>query len=60
MPTEKTALEPEDFPLRVEKNKIQTGDGKTIAETSSEEVAAEIARRLNRDEEKKEEDRWSA
>lgn len=53
-------LEPEDVPLKVEKDKIKTTDGKTIAETNSEEVAAEIAERLNQDEEKKEEDRWSA
>ena len=60
MPNKKPPLEPEDFPLKVEKDKIKTTDGKTIAETSSEEVAVEIARRLNQDEEKKQEDRWSA
>lgn len=60
MPDEKPSLEPEDFPLKVEKEKIKTNNGKTIAETNSEKVAVEIAERLNQDEEKKEEDRWSA
>jgi len=60
VPDKKPPLEPEDFPLKVDKDKIKTTDGKTIAEAPSEEVAAEIAERLNEDAEKKEEDRWSA
>lgn len=61
MPDEKKPpLEPQDFPLEVDQDKIKTSDGKTIAQTDSEATAVEIAERLNEDEEKKEEDRWSA
>jgi hypothetical protein len=60
MPNKKKPLKPDDFPLEVDQEKIKTSDGKTIAKTDSEATAQEIAERLNEDEEKKEEDRWSA
>ena len=56
----KSPLKPEDFPLRVEGRKIKGKRGKTIAVTDSAAAAADIAGRLNEDEDRKDEDRWSA
>jgi hypothetical protein len=56
----KRSLYPENFPLMVEGKKILTSDGQTIATAESEADALEIARRLNENEDRKEEGRWSA
>ena len=53
-------LEPEDFPLRVENKKIVKNDGETVAEARNEKTADEVAERLNCEEQRREEDRWSA
>lgn len=53
-------LEPEDFPLRVEDNKIVKNDGGPIAEAQNEKIADEVAERLNAEEAIRDQDRWSA
>ncbi|WOH47020.1 hypothetical protein [Bradyrhizobium sp. sBnM-33] len=56
----KNPLRPEDFPLDVEGQKIKTQDGTPIADAESPAVAVEIADRINEDEARREEDKWSA
>jgi len=53
-------LKSDDFPLHAEQDKIKRQDGKLVAKTASDEMAKEIAERLNCDEHRREEDRWSA
>jgi hypothetical protein len=53
-------LKPADFPLRVEKENIVTGDGQPIAEVCDKKTAEDLAERLNQNENQREEDRWSA
>jgi hypothetical protein len=53
-------LRPEDFPADSEDQKIKKQDGTPIADAESPGVAAEIAERLNEDEARREEDKWSA
>ena len=56
-PNSKTPLRPEDFPVDVEGQKIKKQDGTPIADAKS---PAEIAERLNEEEARREEDKWSA
>jgi hypothetical protein len=56
----KKPLRPEDFPVDAEGQKIKKQDGVPIADAESPAVAAEIAERLNEDEARREEDKWSA
>jgi hypothetical protein len=56
----KPPLKPEDFPLELEGEKINKQGGTPIADAECPAVAAEIADRLNGDEARREEDRWSA
>lgn len=53
-------LRPEDFPVDSEDQKIKKQDGTPIADAESAGVTAEIAERLNEDEARREEDKWSA
>jgi len=55
-----TVLQPDDFPLTADGNKLAKPDGKPIAVAKDKATAAEIAERLNEDEQRKEEDKWSA
>jgi hypothetical protein len=56
----KKPLRSEDFPVDAEGQKIKKQDGTPIADAESAAVAAEIAERLNEDEARREEDKWSA
>ena len=56
----KKPLKPEDFPVDAEGRKIKKQDGTPIADAESPAVAAEIAERLNDDEARREQDKWSA
>jgi hypothetical protein len=56
----KKPLKPEDFPVDAEGRKIKKQDGTPIADADSPAVAAEIAERLNEEEARREEDKWSA
>ena len=53
-------LKPDDFPVRSDKNKILTTTGQPVAVAKDEKTADEVAKRLNADENREEEDRWSA
>jgi hypothetical protein len=59
MPDEKP-LKPEDFPVKADGKKIKKQDGTPIAETHDPAVATDVADRLNEDEARREEDKWSA
>ena len=59
MPNDKP-LKPDDFPVEVEGDELMTADGKPIARAKTPAIAEEIADRLNEDDYRKEQDRWSA
>lgn len=60
MSTSKKPLKPDDFPLNTEGRRIKKQDGKPIADAEDPTVAADVAERLNDDEGRREEDKWSA
>ena len=60
MSNPKTPLDCDDFPVTADKQKIKKQDGTPIANTDDPSVAADIADRLNEDEARREEDKWSA
>jgi hypothetical protein len=61
MSTSGKPLKPKDFPVHADSDKIKKQDGKPIAETEDDPaLAADIADRLNEDEDRREEDKWSA
>jgi hypothetical protein len=60
MPDNDKPLKPEDFPVNAEGKKIKKQDGTPIAETQDPAVAEDIADRLNEDDARREEDKWSA
>jgi hypothetical protein len=57
---ERGPLKPEDFPLNADGKKIKKQDGTPIAETPDPAVAEDIVERLNEDDARREEDKWSA
>jgi hypothetical protein len=59
MPNDKR-LKPNDFPVKVEGEELVTADGKPIAKAKTAAVAEDIADRLNENDHRKEQDRWSA
>jgi hypothetical protein len=59
MPNDKP-LKPDDFPVEVEGEELVTADGKPIAKAKTPAIAEDIADRLNEDDHRKEQDRWSA
>jgi hypothetical protein len=59
MPNDKS-LKPDDFPVEVEGAELVTADGKPIARAKTPAIAEDIADRLNEDDCRKEQDRWSA
>ena len=56
----KKPLEPNDFPVNADGKKIKKQDGTPIASTDGPAVAEDVADRLNEDEARREEDKWSA
>ena len=56
----KKPLQPNDFPVNAEGKKIKKQDGTPIANTDDPAVAADVAERLNEDEARREQDKWSA
>jgi hypothetical protein len=60
MSTSKKPLKPADFPVTAEGRKIKKQDGEPIANTEDPALAADVAERLNDDEARREEDKWSA
>ncbi|WP_028134639.1 hypothetical protein [Bradyrhizobium japonicum] len=60
-PTDKDAgLTPDDFPLEADKDKLRTHKGEPVASAESEQIADELAERLNEQAHREEQDRWSA
>jgi hypothetical protein len=59
MPNDKP-LKPDDFPVEVEGQQLVTADGKPIAKAKTPAIAEDIADRLNEDDCRKDQDRWSA
>ena len=59
MPNDKP-LKPDDFPVEFEGEELVTADGKPIAKAKTPAIAEDIADRLNEDDQRKEQDRWSA
>ena len=53
-------LEADDFPVSAEGKKIKKQDGTQIVEAEDPALAADVAERLNDDEARREEDKWSA
>jgi hypothetical protein len=53
-------LKPNDFPVQANQKRLVKNDGKTIAEARTEKIAEDVAERLNAEEDRREEDRWSA
>ena len=60
MSTPKKPLQPSDFLVTADGQKIKKQDGKPIANTDDPALAADMAERLNEDEARREEDKWSA
>jgi hypothetical protein len=58
--TDDEPLKPEDFPVHTNQKQIVKNDGKTIAEARTKKTAEDVAERLNAEEGRREEDRWSA
>jgi hypothetical protein len=56
----KTPLKSDDFPLHVDGDQIKGQDGKPIAKAKNPATAADVTGRLNEDEDRREEDKWSA
>jgi hypothetical protein len=53
-------LKPEDFPVHTNQKKIVKNDGEAIAEARTKKTAEDVAERLNAEEDRRQEDRWSA
>jgi hypothetical protein len=53
-------LKPDDFPVEVEGDKLVTADGKPIGKAETPAIAEDVADRLNEDDLRKEQDKWSA
>ena len=60
MSVPKKPLKSGDFPVNADGKKIKKQDGAPIADTDDPAVAGDIAERLNDDEARREEDKWSA
>ena len=60
MPTPIKPLKPNDFPLHVDGDKIKNQDCNPVATAEDPAVAADVAERLNEDEDRREQDKWSA
>jgi hypothetical protein len=60
MSTSKKPLKPGDFPVSADGKKIKKQDGTSIANTEDPAVADDVAERLNEDEDRREQDKWSA
>jgi hypothetical protein len=53
-------LDDDDFPVKVERNKLKTKTGEPIATAESEKKAEDVADRLNHDAWRRHEDNWNA
>jgi hypothetical protein len=58
--TREKALKPDGFPVESKENNVITQHDEPVATTPSREKAEDVARRLNEQAAREEEDRWSA
>jgi hypothetical protein len=58
--TREKALKHDDFPVESKENNVITQHDEPVATTPSREKAEDVARRLNEQAAREEEDRWSA
>jgi hypothetical protein len=58
--SEKKRLDDDDFPVSADDKKVVTTGKKPVAKAENEEMAEEIAERLNDDALRRHEDNWSA
>jgi hypothetical protein len=58
--TKDAGLKPDDFPIEADKDKLRTQKGEPVASAESDEIADQIAERLNEHAHQEEQDRWSA
>jgi hypothetical protein len=56
----KKPLKPDDFPVHEDGDKVRKHDGSPIVTAENPAVAEDVAERLNADEARREEDKWSA
>jgi hypothetical protein len=59
MTSTKKKLDDEDFPVKVERDKVVTPTKEPVAEAENEGLAEDIADRLNDDAWRRHEDKWS-
>jgi hypothetical protein len=60
MRTPKRPLKPHDFPVHSQCDQIKKHDGMPVAKAEDEALAEDVAERLNEDEARREQDKWSA
>ena len=53
-------LKPDDFPVKVENQKLRTENDEPVAVAKTPELADQLADRLNEHAHQEEQDRWSA
>jgi hypothetical protein len=60
MSSSKTRLKPGDFPVHVDGKTVKKQDGEPVAKSEDPSTAADVAERLNENEEDREQNKWSA
>jgi hypothetical protein len=60
MADDEEPVTPKDFSIHTNQKKVVKHDRKTIAKARTVKTADDIAERLNAEEDRREEDRWSA
>ncbi|MCP3395035.1 hypothetical protein NLM27_40535 [Bradyrhizobium sp. CCGB12] len=58
--TQDSPLKPDDFPVKVENQKLRTQKDEPVAVAETPELADQVAKRLNEHAHQEEQDRWSA
>ena len=53
-------LKPDDFPVKVENQKLRTQNDVPVADAETPELVDQLAERLNEHADQEEQDRWSA
>ncbi|MCA1379060.1 MULTISPECIES: hypothetical protein [unclassified Bradyrhizobium] len=53
-------LTPDDFPIEVHREKLKNQKGEPVASAETEQLAGDVAERLNEQAYQEEQDRWSA
>jgi hypothetical protein len=60
MSSNQTPLKPNDFPVQVDDKTIKKQDGEPVAKSEHAVTTTDVAERLNDNEERREQDKWSA